>query len=148
MTAKQYLQQGYRLNELIKTHQEELNNLHSLVGSTKATVYDKSGSRAAKWNSDSVEHNLAIQYMDLERLIQREISQMVSLMKQLHTTIEAVPDKNQRLVLRCRYILFLSWEDTAARMCYSYPQVRRFHQKALRNVAVPESYPVGKDDQK
>ena len=37
MTAKQYLQQGYRLNELIKTHQEELNNLHSLVGSTKAT---------------------------------------------------------------------------------------------------------------
>lgn len=139
MTAKQYLQQGYRLNELIKSHQEELANLHSLVGSAKATAYGRIGGKAGKWNGDTAEHNLAIQYMDLECLIQREIEEMVNLMQQLHTTIEAVPNKNQRLVLRCRYILFLSWEDTAARMCYSYPQVRRIHQEALKNILVPGS---------
>lgn len=148
MTAKQYLQRGYRLNELIKSHREELANLHAMVGSVGATTYDKVGGRATKWNGDTAEQNLVIKCVDLENLIKSEINDMVDLMHEIHTTIEAVQDRDQRLVLRCRYILFLNWEDTAARMSYSYPQARRIHGAALQSVIVPEKYAAQEDEQR
>lgn len=148
MTAKQYLQRGYRLNELIKSHREELANLHAMVGSVGATTYDKVGGRATKWNGDTAEQNLVIKCVDLENLIKSEINDMVDLMHEIHTTIEAVQDRDQRLVLRCRYILFLNWEDTAARMSYSYPQARRIHGAALQSVIVPEKYATQEDEQR
>lgn len=148
MTAKQYLQRGYRLNELIKSHREELANLHAMVGSVGATTYDKVGGRATKWNGDTAEQNLVIKCVDLENLIKSEINDMVDLMHEIHTTIEAVQDRDQRLVLRCRYILFLKWEDTAARMSYSYPQARRIHGAALQSVIVPEKYTAQEDEQR
>lgn len=140
MTTKQYLQRGYRLNELIKSHKEELSNLHDMVGSISATVYDKIGGRSIKWNGDTSEQSLAIKCVDLENLIKKEINDMVDLMREIHATIEAVQDRDQRLVLRCRYILFLNWEDTAARMSYSRPQARRIHEAALESVILPEKY--------
>lgn len=148
MTAKQYLQRGYRLNELIKSHREELANLHAMVGSVGATTYDKVGGRATKWNGDTAEQNLVIKCVDLENLIKSEINDMVDLMHEIHTTIEAVQDRDQRLVLRCRYILFLNWGDTAARMSYSYPQARRIHGAALQSVIVPEKYTTQEDEQR
>lgn len=148
MTAKQYLQRGYRLNELIKSHREELANLHAMVGSVGATTYDKVGGRATKWNGDTAEQNLVIKCVDLENLIKSEINDMVDLMHEIHTTIEAVQDRDQRLVLRCRYILFLNWEDTAARMSYSYPQAKRIHGAALQSVIVPEKYTTQEDEQR
>ena len=148
MTAKQYLQRGYRLNELIKSHREELANLHAMVGSVGATTYDKVGGRATKWNGDTAEQNLVIKCVDLENLIKSEINDMVDLVHEIHTTIEAVQDRDQGLVLRCRYILFLNWEDTAARMSYSYPQARRIHGAALQSVIVPEKYATQEDEQR
>lgn len=65
---------------------------------------------------------------------------MVDLLQEIHDVIEAVPDRNECLLLRCRYILFLNWTDTATRMNYSYQQVRRIHGTALQHVTVPEKY--------
>ena len=52
MTAKQYLSQGYRLNELMKSHQEELAQLRSMIGSVSAVSYNKAGGGAARWNGE------------------------------------------------------------------------------------------------
>lgn len=140
MTAKQYLRQGYRLNELIKTHQDELAQLHRMVGSVQSPGFDKLGGGAPKWNGSTAEQNLVIKTVDLEAQIKREVAQMVDLLQEIHDVIEAVPDRNERLVLRCRYILFLNWTETAGRMNYSYQQVRRIHGTALLHVTVPEQY--------
>lgn len=140
MTAKQYLRQGYRLNELIKTHQDELAQLHRMVGSVQSPGFDKLGGGAPKWNGSTAEQSLVIKTVDLEAQIKREVAQMVDLLQEIHDVIEAVPDRNERLVLRCRYILFLNWTETAERMSYSYQQVRRIHGTALLHVTVPEQY--------
>ena len=140
MTAKQYLRQGYRLKELIQTHRDELTQLRSMLGSVSGPSYDKIGGGTAKWNGDTAEYNLVIKCVDLESQIEQEIVQMIALMQSIHTAIEAVRNPDERLVLRCRYILSLSWDDTAARMNYSPTQVRRLHGSALRSVIVPEEY--------
>ena len=148
MTAKQYLSQGYRLNELMKSHQEELAQLRSMIGSVSAVSYNKAGGGAARWNGDTAEQNLLMNCLELEARIQEDIGNMVDLMREIHDTIETVRDQDQRLVLRFRYILFLNWEDTAVRMNYSCPQVRRLHRAALQSVTIPEKRPTLKDDQK
>lgn len=140
MTAKQYLRQGYRLKELIRTHRDELTQLRSMLGSVSGPSYDKIGGGTAKWNGDTAEYNLVIKCVDLESQIEQEIVQMIALMQSIHTAIEAVRNPDERLVLRCRYILSLNWDDTAARMNYSPTQVRRLHGSALRSVIVPEEY--------
>lgn len=140
MTAKQYLRQGYRLKELIQTHRDELTQLRSMLGSVSGPSYDKIGGGTAKWNGDTAEYNLVIKCVDLESQIEQEIVQMIALMQSIHTAIEAVRNPDERLVLRCRYILSLNWDDTAARMNYSPTQVRRLHGSALRSVIVPEEY--------
>lgn len=139
MTPKQYLKQGYRLNELIQTHQDELARLHQMVGSVHSSGFDKPGG-APKWNGNTAEQSLVIKAVDLETQIKEEIERMVGLLQEIHSSIEAVPDKNERLVLRCRYILFLGWAEIAERMNYSYQQVRRIHGSALLHVTVPEMY--------
>lgn len=140
MTAKQYLKQGYRLKELIQTHRDELAQLRSMLGSVQGVPYDKVGGGAAKWNGDTAEYNLVIKCVDLEAQIQQEINGMVALMQEIHNTIEGVHNNDERLVLRCKYILFLSWEETAQRMNYSDTQVRRLHGSALLSVVVPDKY--------
>lgn len=140
MTAKQYLKQGYRLKELIQTHRDELAQLRSMLGSVQGVSYDKVGGGAAKWNGDTAEYNLVIKCVDLEAQIQQEIDSMVALMQEIHSTIEGVHNNDERLVLRCKYILFLSWEETAQRMNYSDTQVRRLHGSALLSVVVPDKY--------
>lgn len=140
MTAKQYLRQGCRLKELIQTHRDELTQLRSMLGSVSGPSYDKIGGGTTKWNGDTAEYNLVIKCVDLESQIEQEIVQMIALMQSIHTAIEAVRNPDERLVLRCRYILSLSWDDTAARMNYSPTQVRRLHGSALRSVIVPEEY--------
>lgn len=140
MTAKQYLKQGYRLKELIQTHRDELAQLRSMLGSVQGVSYDKVGGGATKWNGDTAEYNLVIKCVDLEAQIQQEINSMVALMQEIHNTIERVRNNDERLVLRCKYILFLSWEETAQRMNYSDTQVRRLHGSALLSVVVPDKY--------
>jgi DNA-directed RNA polymerase specialized sigma subunit len=139
MTAKQY-STGCRLKELIQTHKDELAQLRSMLGSISGPSYDKIGGGSQKWNGDTAETNLVIRCVDLERQIEREMVQMITLMQSIHTTIEAVRNPDERLVLRCRYILSLNWDDTATRMNYSPTQVRRLHGSALQNVVVPEEY--------
>lgn len=139
MTAKQYLRQGCRLKELIQTHRDELLQLRSMLGSVSGPSYDKIGS-ITKWNGDTAEANLVIKCVDLEKQIECEIDQMITLMQSIHTTIETVCNPDERLVLRCRYILSLNWDDTANRMNYSPTQVRRLHGSALQSVVVPEEY--------
>lgn len=140
MTAKQYLKQGYRLKELIQTHRDELAQLRSMLGSVQGVSYDKVGRGATRWNGDTAEYNLVIKCVDLEAQIQQEINSMVALMQEIHNTIEGVHNNDERLVLRCKYILFLSWEETAQRMNYSDTQVRRLHGSALLSVVVPDKY--------
>lgn len=137
MTAKQYLRQGYRLCELIQSHRDELVRLRELADSIPGTNFDSVGGGGSKWNGETPQIKTLIKAIDLERQIQQEIINMEILLKSIHDCIEAVRNPDERIVLRCKYILFLTWEDTAERMHYSTTQVKRLHGTALRSITVP-----------
>lgn len=136
MTAKQYLRQAYRLNDLINSDLAELEQLKVLftsVSSPNLSGIPSSGTR--KQEAPFV--NAVMKIIELEKVIDAEIDRFVDLKKEIRDVINKVPDNNQKLVLKLRYIQFLKWESVAAEMDLSLKQVHRIHNEALKNVKLP-----------
>lgn len=136
MTAKQYLRQAYRLNDLINSDLAELEQLKILstsVSSLNLSGMPSSGTR--KQEAPFV--NAVMKIIELEKVIDAEINRFVDLKKEIRDVINKVPDNNQKLVLKLRYIQFLKWESVAAEMDLSFKQVHRIHNEALKNVKLP-----------
>lgn len=138
MTAKQYLRQAYRLNDLINSDLAELEQLKVLstsVSSPNLSGMPSSGTR--KQEAPFV--NAVMKIIELEKVIDAEIDRFVDLKKEIRDVINKVPDNSQKLVLKLRYIQFLKWESVASEMDLSLKQVHRIHNEALKNVKLPYS---------
>ena len=136
MTPKQYLRQAYRLNELINSDLEELAQLKAL--STSISSPNLSGMPPSGTKSTEPSFVKCInKIVDLEKIINDEIDKFVELKKEIREVINNVPDPDERLVLRLRYIEFLKWEAVASSMGLSLKQVHRIHASALMNVKIP-----------
>lgn len=136
MTAKQYLRQAYHLNELINSHIKELEQLRLISTSVPSTDFSKERVQGGQLPGDKIA-NIVGKIVDLEKQISAEIDDFIDLKKEIHDAIDAVKNPKERLVLRYRYIEFLTWEQTAERMNYSIMQVHRIHSNALKNFVVP-----------
>jgi DNA-directed RNA polymerase sigma subunit (sigma70/sigma32) len=77
--------------------------------------------------------------MDLEAKINEEIDKLVDLKEEIRGVIEAVFDKDEQTVLRFRYIHNYTWEQIGDAMKADARTVRRWHDKALSHVVVPEN---------
>ena len=78
-----------------------------------------------------------VQAMETEEEIAAEISKAAGLLREIRSSIDAVPDAIQREVLKRRYIGMQSLEKIAVEMNYSYAHVLRLHGWALQQVVVP-----------
>ena len=122
MTAKQFLKSGYKIDDIIMSYRDELNSVHALLDAMK--------------RDGKADENTAA----LAAEIEAELQAAIQLKADVHNAVQAVKNTDERLVLRCRYVLGLTWEQTAERLYYSDTQVKRIHGSALKNVAVPERY--------
>ncbi len=138
MNAKQYLSQAYRLNELINSNLSELQQLRVLsttVSSSSLSGMPVSGTR----NTEPAFVRCIQKITDLEKEINEEIDRLVDLKKEIRDVINDIASPNERLLLRLRYIEFMTWEQIAEQMHYSVVQIHRIHAGALQNVKVPRS---------
>ena len=137
MQAKHYLKQAYRLNELIRCNQKELDELHILSRSIPGIDY--SVDRVQGSSSGEAGYTKIIEkIIELENAIKADIDRMLSLKLEIRTVIDAVQDNEQKLLLKYKYLNFMSWEDICEEMNVSMRTVHRIHSSALANVKVPE----------
>ena len=132
MNAKEYLQQAYRLNELINSNQAELDQLRAL--STSISSGDMSEERVQSTPSsyDKI-GNIVAKIVDLNDTINDEIDRFVDLKTDIHNKIMLIPDNTEKLVLKYRYIEFCTWEQIAVRLNYTFQWVHVLHKKALKS---------------
>lgn len=131
MTAKQYLNQMYRLNDLILSTKEELNKLDLLIGEVSALKM----SGLPSGNDKTATFAKTVERMDnLKSTMLNEISNYVTVEEEVRGIINSVDNVDERLLLRYRYILFDSWDKIAEKLNYSDRQVHRLHSQALQRV--------------
>ena len=137
MTNKEYLRQAYRLDQRISSDIEEVGLLREMASSISAPSAAEKVQTSRNWEAPfvrSVEKILA-----LEDTINREIDLLVDLKEQMRDVIAAVPDTDERMVLRYRYIHSLTWEQIGQEMNADERTIRRWHGNALQHVVLPEN---------
>lgn len=137
MDAKQYLNQAYRLNELIQSNEKEIADLNELKVSLLGIDYSKDKVQVSPQNNAGFT-KIVEKIADLERVIREDTERMLSLKLQIRTVINNVPDNEQKLALKLRYLNFLSWDDVAEKMNVSQRTAIRIHDTGLTNVIVPK----------
>ena len=135
MTAKEFLNQAYRLNELIDSDAEELERLRSLATRISGSNY---GVRVQTSGNPEPQF---VRYLDdiieMEQKVHRELCELVVLKKKITDSLEKVDNRDERLLLTYRYLNNHTWEQIASMLSVSDRTVQRIHASALKNFQVP-----------
>mgnify|MGYP002515056543 CR=1 FL=1 len=77
--------------------------------------------------------------MELEDKQNSLLNQLLEFKQEMCEVIDSVDDLNERMVLYYRYIGNESWQDIGKRLFVDERTVRRWHNKALSHVVLPEN---------
>ena len=137
MTSKEFLRQAYRLDQRIQSDIEELARLRAMSVGISAPV---SGEKVqASLPSDAPFARCVEKILLLEEKINAEIDVLVGLKEQIREVIAAVSNTDEQMVLRCRYVHNMTWEEIGSEMKANARTVRRWHGAALLHVTMPKN---------
>lgn len=139
MNAKEYLQQAYRLNELINSNLVELQQLRDFSTSIAPVDVSKERVQGGIDSHDKI-GSIVAKIADLDDVINSDIDKLVDLKQEIRTTINNVSDNDEKLLLRYRYINFYTWDEICEKFDTSMRNVQRIHSSALQNIIVPTLY--------
>ena len=131
MNAEKYLNQLYKLNNLIKSDKEEIEELRCLATSISGNMTQE---RVQSSTSNDKITNVVSKIIDLEKEIQKEIERFIELKKEVRDVINQVEDVDERLFLKYRYILFYQWKEISGKLNCSQTQVQRIRDKAIESI--------------
>ena len=137
MTAKEYLQQAYRLDLRINSDIEEVSRLREMATSITVPVLGNKIQTSRTGDAPYV-HSIE-KIMMLEEKINQEIDTLVDLKEQMRDVIDGVTATDERMVLRYRYVLNMTWEQIANEMHADARTIRRWHGSALLHMKMPKN---------
>jgi len=137
LTNKEYLRQAYRLDQKINSDIEEITRLREIASSISSPVLGDKVQTSRTGEAPFVRSVEKI--LMLEEKINREIDILVDLKEQMRDVIASVPDTDERMVLRYRYIHNLTWEQIGNELNADARTIRRWHGNALLHVVLPET---------
>jgi len=128
MTAKEYLNQAYRLDQRINNKLMQIDALRSLT--QKVTSRFKENIVSYTRNVTSLEDTI-IRLMEAENELNQQIDDLVDLKREITNRVNTLENIDHRLVLEKRYLCILPWEEIALDMHYSLRGVQSVHTRAL-----------------
>ena len=136
MTNREYFEQAIWLDRKINSLIRESERLREMTVGITAPVQGNrvQTSRAREAPFVRVLEKL----MALEETINREIDALVDLKAELREVIDAVACEEEQMVLRCRYLCCMSWEEVSKALGVNPRTVRRWHASALEHTVQPE----------
>lgn len=126
MTAKKFLSRPYWIDRRIERKQEEIDRLRAQL--TKATSHLSDmprGGSGGDWTDADVK------VLEMEQQIHAEILELCRVKREVFEMIDTVEDERYRTLLELRYRNYMTFEQVAVEMHYSWRQVMRLHAEAL-----------------
>ena len=137
MTAKEYLSQGYRLEQIIKLIKMDIEYWQDLSSSVSSPGFEEHFN--ATRNTDAPFVKQIYKMMEYQDLLTEKLELHMNLKREMQKAIEEMSSQDERLVLEFRYIKNLTWPRIADLMYVDESTVRRWHNKALNHFVVPEN---------
>ena len=137
MTVKEYLGQAYLLDQRIKSHTIELEELREMSQSISSPGFEEQYN--ASINTDAPYEKTLIKIMDMESQILSEMNLLVELKAQIHEVISQIEKPEYQTALRYRYIHNYSWPRIGDMLYVDETTVRRWHNKAIAKITLPEN---------
>lgn len=131
MTAKEYLSQVQRLNQMIDIKLEEASSLRSLASRVTSAFGEE---RVQTSKKQSPMEDVIVKLMDLENEVNNDIDRLIALKEEVIENINKIDNCNLRLLLTMRYINNRDWEEIADNMLYDVRTIYRFHNQGLKEI--------------
>jgi DNA-directed RNA polymerase specialized sigma subunit len=134
MTANEYLEQAYRIDQRISCKVEQVSSLRNLATKATSTLSDAppSGTRNVHRMEDVI-----VKIVAIENEINADIDRLVELKQEIIRVIKMVENPEYRILLELRYLCFKEWRDIADELGYSIRHIYRMREEALEKIIVP-----------
>lgn len=133
MTKKQYLRQGYKLKQEIKSLEQTLEELESNLDNVKAIQYSKDKLQGGSLQDDTNIIEKIDKIIEVENIIKGKLLELKTFQANLILEILKLNNTDEKNLLQARYIMNLTWEEISKELDYSLTQIHRIHRKALEN---------------
>lgn len=133
MTKKQYLRQGYKLKQEIKSLEQTLKELESNLDNVKAIQYSKDKLQGGPLQDDTNIIEKIDKIIEVENIIKDKLLELKTFQANLILEILKLNNTDEKNLLQARYIMNLTWEEISKELDYSLTQIHRIHRKALEN---------------
>lgn len=137
MTVKEYLGQGYRLEHRIKMHKTEIEEMRELSTSISSPGFEEHYN--ASKNVDAPFEKVLLKIMELEQMQADMLECLLCFKQELISVINAVPNKDERIVLYYRYVCNKTWVEIGETIGWDERTIRRWHNRAIGHVTLPEN---------
>ena len=130
--VKTYLRKARELDTLVHTKLSEIDRLRELAECLSSPrMGDKVSSNKGNTSMQTVD-----KIVDLQAEIRKEITELVSLIGEIHEKIELLENPIEKAVLTERYINMKSWEEIAEILGYTVRQTLNIHGRALKHFTI------------
>lgn len=131
MTAKEFLNQAYLLDQRIKSKSDQIQRLNELATNCSATLtgMPHNPSKTVSPMADAV-----CKIIDLEHEISVDMNRLVETKKRITEVIGKVDDVELRTLLEQRYLCGNTWEEITMSLYHNRRWIFRLHDKALEKV--------------
>lgn len=136
MTAKEYLNRAYRLDQRINSKLEQLESLNELATKATSTLSDMPKNPR---DTTSKMEDILCKIIDLQHEINNDINRLIDLKTNIVDLVKAVPNPEHQMILELRYLCFKTWEQIAVNMGYSVRNIYNLHGAALKEITLPKS---------
>lgn len=128
MTAKEFLSQGYKLDEQITRKIEIMDSLNDMAAKVTYTItgMPKNPSSSKELMADTIN-----KIVDLQQEINHDIDTLVDIKRDIMNIISQVDNTDHRILLEARYLCNKEWEEIAVEMHYGIRWIYNMHGQAL-----------------
>ena len=138
MNVKEYLKQGWLLDQRINFN---LRRLQEMKAGICSLSYPQVSADKVQTSPDGEAPfvKAIMRVAEMEEKIDHQIDLLVDLKQQIDDTIHSVDLEAYQMLLLYRYVENKTWEEIGNRLGIGKSTAKRWHQKALKMIQMPEN---------
>ncbi len=131
MNAKEYLQQLDKIDFLIESKKNEIEQLRAKLFS--GITYENDGS---KKSSSDVNKNekIIIKIIELEEEMNEQLGELIDMKKEIIKVVDQLKDSDEIKVIYLRYFQQYRWSRIQIELNYSKSHIMRIHFQAIKDL--------------